>query len=94
MINWKLDAAIANVKADLLARESDVDLFLIEALSDLMQLLDTLHEAEPNKFLFGKNLTENLKQVNILSKETQILLLCSWKMSILRSLLQYESSKT
>ena len=94
MINWKLDAAIANVKADLLARESDVDLFLIEALSDLMQLLDTLHEAEPNKFLFGKNLTENLKQVNILSKETQILLLCSWKMSILHSLLQYESSKT
>ena len=35
---------------------------------------DTLHETEPNEFLFGKNLTENLKQANILGKESQGLL--------------------
>ena len=89
---------MAKVKADLLARESDGDLSLIEGLSDLIRLTidamhdelsicrilvvtmsnptvkDTLHETEPNEFLFGKTLTEKLKQANILGKETQILL--------------------
>lgn len=34
---------------------------LVVAMSD-PAVKDTLHEAEPNEFLFGKNLTENLNR--------------------------------
>ena len=45
-----------------------------EPTCDNAAVEDTSHETKPNELLFGKNLTENLKQAIMIGKEAQILL--------------------
>ncbi|KAL7287073.1 hypothetical protein TKK_0018694 [Trichogramma kaykai] len=89
--------AIAKVFTELVKRDDDRDVPLIEALSAASRLIiDSMHEesavrkalimsnvnpgfkdvlssTQPDEFLFGKNLSEGLKQAQLTTKDVQIL---------------------